>query len=157
MPQTKTDIRVFLESVSTLLTDLPVIGETEVADDMLVCHAVATAESVHYRVRVDDERVWVSLVTEDRWLSESIEADLMNTGDNLEELIEDELADLGVQGPAVSFEHFRSDEMLFTFQSPIEIPKSGLREIEQSTGDLLVAYVACFAQLGDVSAGDADD
>lgn len=157
MPQTQADIRVFFESVGTLLANSPPIAETEVADDMLVCHADATVDSVHYRVRVENGRVWVSLVTGDRWLSESIEADLMNTGDNLEELIEDELADLGVQGLTVSFEHFRSDEMLFTFQSPIEIPTGGLREIEQSTADLVLAYVACFAQLGDVNADNADD
>ncbi len=154
MSQTQPDIRSFLENVSTLLGCAPVLGDTEVADNMVACRAVETVDSVRYRVRVEGGRVWVSLVSGDRWLSESIEADLMNTGDKLEELIEDELEDLGVRGLPVSFEHFRSDEMLFTFQSPLEIPGGGLPEIERSARDLLLAYVACFGQLGDVGTGE---
>ena len=157
MHTTKPDIRDFFKSLSPLISTSSAIGETEVVDDMLVCHAEGTADSVHYRVRIEDDRVWVSLVTGDRWLSESIEADLMNTGDKLEELIEDELADLGAQALSVSFEHFRSDEMLFTFQSPLDIPTGGLGEIARTTADMLLAYVACFAQLGDVIADDSDD
>ena len=51
------------------------------------------------------------------WLSESIESDLMHSGDKLDELIEEELVDQGEEPGHISFEHFRSDDMLFTFRT----------------------------------------
>ena len=132
-----------------------VFGEVVVEGEMLVCLAVGAAEVASYRVHVDDGRVWTELVMADRWLSESIEADLMHTGDKLEELLEDELADLGESDPSVSFEHFRSDDMLFTFRTPIEIPPGGLDEIRERIALTLIAYEACFRNLGDMSNADS--
>jgi hypothetical protein len=157
MPKTKSDTRLFFDELSSLLADAAAIGETKQDGDVLICHAIGTVEEAHYRVEVEEDRIWVSMVTKDRWLSESIEADLMNSGDKLEELIDDELADLGAADLPVSFEHFRSDDMFFTFRSPIEIPQAGLSEAAKSTSLMLLAYVACFEQLGDVGIGSDDD
>ena len=41
------------------------------------------------------------MLTKDRWLSESIEAEVMHHGDSLEELIEEELIDLGLDAVEV--------------------------------------------------------
>ena len=41
----------------------------------------------------------LALMTKDRWLSESIEGDLEHTGDELEELLEEELVELIGMGP----------------------------------------------------------
>ena len=45
--------------------------------------------AAEYRIDLTDNVLWVSLSTEDRWLSGSIEAELMNSGDDLNELIEE--------------------------------------------------------------------
>lgn len=118
----------------------------------LVCQADGSAEPAEYRVDVQDGKVWVSLVTDNRWLSESIESELMHTGDKLDELLEEEMADLGYEGPMLPFEHFRSVDKLFTFRTPVcdEAP-----EYTSKQGDLarltLLGYEACFRQLGDMS------
>ncbi|HVP73959.1 MAG TPA: hypothetical protein VMS30_09495, partial [Phycisphaerales bacterium] len=99
----------------------------------------------------------VSLVTPNRWLSESIEADLMHHGDPIEELIEEELVDLGWQEDALPVKHFRSDDMLYTFVSPVPIPAGQAEDdaVKRATTCLL-AYEAAFRELGDMSGGDEE-
>lgn len=134
-----------------------VFAEVRVSPDRVECPAKASAAPAFYRVERDGGRVWVTLVTPDRWLSQSIEADLVHTGDKLGELIEEELVNLGGEGP-VAFEHFRSEDKLFTFRTavdpkPGEAPEAFTRRVSL----LLLAYEACFVHLGDMNAGDDDD
>ncbi len=129
-----------------------VFESIEVNGDTLVCHADGSAEPAEYRVLTDGGRLWVSLVTEDRWLSESIEAELMHTGDKLEELLEEEMVDLGYEGPMPTFEHFRSPEKLFTFRSPVCDASDAFAADDCERARLyLLGYEACFRQLGDMS------
>ena len=67
------------------------------SDDALLCRAKFVDSEAHYFVQVAEEhdRVFVGLATPDRWLSESIEADLMHQGEDVEELLEEELVDQG--------------------------------------------------------------
>lgn len=126
-------------------------------DGMLVCEAKGSAEPAEYRVCIEDGSVWVSLVTENRWLSESIESVLMHTGDKLEELLEDEMVDLGSNGPVPTFEHFRSPEKLFTFRTPAcAVSDEYDRATAEAVRFTLLGYEACFRQLGDMSE-DNDD
>lgn len=131
-----------------------------ISDGMLVCRAAASAEPADYRVELEGGRLWVSLVMKDRWQSESIEADLMHSGDKLEELLEEELVDLGHEpGGKLSYEHYRSDDMLFTFRSPVPVSLDTPPTDETIDTALtwLRSYEACFSQLGDMSAEDEDD
>ena len=100
--------------------------------------------------------MWVSLVMADRWLSESIEADLMNTGDKLEELLDEELAEFGFEGLNTASEHFRSEDMLFTFRTSIDVPAAGLASVAPEARGLLLAYEVCFSVLGNMSS-DRDE
>lgn len=126
------------------------------AGEMLECEAKESGAPAFYRIEAEGDRVFVSLVMADRWLSHSIEADLLNTGDKMEELLDEELAELGVehQGSDVSglkVEHYRSEEKLFTFRS--RVPGTlGEVSVETIAGCLL-AYEACFGNLGDMRAG----
>lgn len=125
----------------------------------LECEAKGSAAPASYRVEVDGDVVSVSLVMADRWLSHSIEADLLNTGDKLSELLDDELADLGVRigGCDVSglaVEHYRSEDRLFTFRTRLPGRASEFRAEE--VAGVLLAYEACFRHLGDMEA-DADE
>ncbi|MBL9031118.1 MAG: hypothetical protein JNM80_05365 [Phycisphaerae bacterium] len=129
-----------------------VFGEVVVRGGMLVCRAKGPEAPASYRVFGEGGRVWVSLVMADRWLSESIESDLMHTGDKIEDLVAEELAELGEASAEVRVEHFRSDDLLFTFRTPI--PASAAGSVAGVTRWLL-AYEACFRRLGDMG-GEGD-
>jgi hypothetical protein len=129
-------------------------------DEQLICTARGEDVDAHYAVWIDEQggKIWVALRTPDRWLSESIEASLMHTGDKLEELIEEELVELGFEF-AVQFEHFRDDRMLYVFRSPLTIGEGTSAddpELIDRAAALLLAYEATFGNLGDM-AGQTDD
>jgi hypothetical protein len=132
----------------------PAFGGVEVRDGMLVCRARASAAPASYRLQLDQGRLWVSLVMADRWLSESIESDLVEHGDKLEDLLEEELVELGVHpDPPPRFEHFRSDALLFTFRSPLPVSpdRAGTDFAVATCATWLLAYEACFRNLGDMN------
>lgn len=86
----------------------------------------------------------------DRWLSESIETDLLHTGDKVEELLAEELAEQGFPtGHGLRIEHFRSDDLLFTFRSPLSLSPSA-PDAADAAARYLLAYEACFRNLGDM-------
>ena len=119
------------------------------------CDALASAAPAEFRVFFDAGKTWVSLTTADRWLSQSIEADLVHTGDKIDELLEEELVDLDWDkswGPArMAYEHFRDDQKLYTFRSSVDA--SGPDAPKRITIALL-AYERTFRVLGDMQADD---
>lgn len=143
-----------LEQIQSRAEASGVFGSVRIEGGMLVCDAKNSAEPAHYRVEFHGEggepEVWVSLVMKDRWQSESIEAELMHTGDKLEELLDEELADIGYEGPALGFEHFRSEDMLFTFRS--RVPSDD----PETIGTCLLGYELTFRQLGDMDTTEED-
>ena len=137
--------------VAAAAREAGVFGEVRVSGSALECEASGAAEPASYRLRLENGTPFVELVMVDRWQSESIEADLMNSGDSLEELLEEELVDQGYEGGTLTFEHFRSDDMLFTFRSPL--PASVSSGDSSAATKVLLAYEACFRQLGDMDSG----
>lgn len=136
-----------------------VFASAAVEGDRLVCPAANSAEPAEYRLFTDAGRIWVSLVTDNRWLSESIETDLLHTGDKIEDLIDEELVDLGCDRGPLPVEHFRSDDLLFTFRSPLPFePAHADRPdaIDLAT-KVLLAYEAAFRPLGDMDDTGDDD
>ena len=75
----------------------------------------------------------------------------MHTGDKLEELIEEELIEHGIEGVRPTFEHFRSDDMLFTFRTAIDTDDPNIAL------NWLLAYEACFRNLGDMDSSGDDE
>lgn len=140
-----------LEQVGRQAEEAGVFGPVTREDGRLVCAAKASAEPAFYRISPEGGRLWVELVTEDRWLSGSIEGDLVHTGDKLEELLDEELADVGYSGATPTFEHFRSEEMLFTFRTPL--PSDDAETVLK----FLLAYEQCFRPLGDMDESSAED
>lgn len=126
-------------------------AETKLLGTTLQCRAKEIEVEAWYSVEFSENSVYVVLATPDRWLSESIEADLMHTGDSLEELIEEELIDLGVatgEAKVAPVEHFRSDDFLYTFRSQV------VDENEETISRWLLAYEAAFFELGDMGGDD---
>jgi hypothetical protein len=130
-------------------------------DDALICKARDIESDTYYRVQVASghDLVWVGLYTPDRWLSESIETDLLHKGDKLEDLLEEELCDQGFEA-RLPVEHFRDDARQYVFRSPVFLPASekldGEGMIDRVTRALL-AYQALFRELGDMSPDEAEE
>jgi hypothetical protein len=134
-----------------------VFGEVVVKGGMLEAAALASAEPATFRLTFEGDKLWVSLVTANRWLSQSIEADLVHTGDKLDELLQEELVDLGYTGAPVRFEHFRSEDKLFTFRSVVPVNISSPSAADRETAvQFLLGYEACFRNLGDMEADDEE-
>ncbi|MFA6044070.1 MAG: hypothetical protein WC718_03725 [Phycisphaerales bacterium] len=108
--------------------------------------AKGAADEAFYVIYQDSGGTWVALQTPGRYLSQSIEADLVFTGDKLEDLIHEELVDLGYEGPPIPCEHFRDDAKLYTFRC--KVPQA------EEAGRLLLAFEACFRRLGDMESGE---
>lgn len=146
-----------LSEVAVLARKADVFGAIELrsADGgaYLDCAARDSAAPAVFRLSFDGQALWVSLVTSDRWLSQSIEADLVHTGDKLEDLIEEELVDQGLEGVRPRLEHFRSEEKLFTFRSPVPATP-GTPGASGVAAGFLLAYEACFRNLGDMAGGE---
>ena len=137
------------EAVASRAREAGVFASVRVEAERLVCIA-KEVESAEYRLDWDEAgTLWVSLVTPDRWLSGSIEGDLVHTGDKMDELVTDELVELGCDDVVDTVEHFRSEDLLFTFRSRTDRatrrPRS-LRRICSRTRRASVSSVTCRAR-----------
>jgi hypothetical protein len=150
----------FLDGVRAGAEKAGVFAEVKIDRGMLTCAARDAAEPAWYRLEPSESssRGWrVALVTPNRWLSESIEADLMHHGDPIEELIEEELSEQGYAGEALPVKHFRSDDMMYTFVSPLPIESDADDDQAIRTAtQCLLAYEAAFRELGDMSGGEEE-
>ena len=145
-----------IQTIATGVKNANVFGAIDQTDSTITLQAWGATEPACYRVYLDTDTPIVELATKDRWLSESIEAELVMSGDKLNELIEDELVDLGYDedSGAVKFEHYRSDDMEFVFRSKV-IPMDGQDQSEACL-QWLLAYEQCFRQLGDMDESEDD-
>jgi hypothetical protein len=155
MKTLETSVDGILEKVRVAAEQRNVFERVDVVPGAIRCAAKGSGAEAWYVLEQSGSRCVVSLITPDRWLSESIEADLMHYGDPLEELIEEELVELGWTGAAPQVKHYRSDDRLYTFIS--EIPLSAdVSTHAQTATTWLLAYEAAFRELGDMTA-DAEE
>ena len=145
------------EDVGDRARDADRFDKVRRTDKTLRCKARGPESDAYYFVNVDlpsHDRVWVGLYTADRWLSESIEADLMHLGDKIEELVDEELVDQGFEDGPLPVEHFRDERKLYVFRSPVAVPSGEALEgpamVDRVTR-VLMAYEACFRELGDMT------
>jgi hypothetical protein len=149
------ECQALYEEVGDRARDAKVFQKVRRTDLGLFCRPLHTEAEATYLIEVGKEHdlVWVGLQTPDRWLNESIEADLVNQGDKIEELLEEELIDQGFEA-RLPVEHFRNEAKQFVFRSPVFIPK-GERISSEAMVDrvakTLLAYEQLFRELGDVT------
>jgi hypothetical protein len=133
-----------------------------VQNSCLTCLAKASAEPAEYRLCVDQKQLCILLVTANRWLSQSIEADLMHTGDDLEQLLAEELMDTSVKGAALAVSHFRSQDKLYSFRTPLPIPLDPNGDVSADPANIetsyhvLMSYQNVFSGLGDMQGEEAE-
>ncbi len=166
---------VFVSGVADRLRDVFPGAGVRVVGGRAEVDVTGAAAPASYRVGFDGGKVWVSLVTADRYLSQSIEQDLVHTGDSLPELLQEELLDLGFDKAGgsptqptptqptptqptptlLAVEHFRDDAKLFTFRTALPIDPSRLDASAATLCVLAVrAYDATFRRLGDMEGGE---
>ncbi|XAM01083.1 hypothetical protein OT109_06775 [Phycisphaeraceae bacterium D3-23] len=154
MTTTDTLNTIFDQAIKPL-TDADAFDTVQRTADGLRCDALHVEEECYYAATTEpDGRVWVGWYTPDRWLSESVEADLVHLGDKIDELLEEELLDVGYTGK-LAIEHFRNDDKVFVFRSRLDLPDDVEAAAKTITLTLL-AYQACFVELGDMGP-DEDD
>lgn len=110
-------------------------------------------EEAAFRVQAEGDGLVVAWLSANRYLSQSIEADLMWTGDDLNDLIDEEVAEAGYTGPELGrVEHFRDEQKRFTFRSKLALLPS--KATAQQIASLVLGYHAAFAELGDMKPGE---
>ena len=142
-----------LQTISHEASASGIFSQVEALSDRLRCHAKGSPEPAWYELAEVDGALVVRFATPDRWLSESIESDLMHFGDPIEELVEEELAELGWRGRVPTIKHFRDDAKLYTFENVLPDSVSADAEL---AAKFLFAYEAAFRSLGDVAGGDEE-
>ena len=132
-----------------------VFASAEIDARGVCCEAEGSAEPAFYRVYEEEGDIWIAMETEDRWLSGSIEGDLVNLGDKLDDLLEEEIVDLGHHDAVVEFDHFRSPEKVYVFRSKLNTPLDDEKAADHALIWLL-GYEAVFRELGDMSEDEED-
>ena len=156
-------MQTLLDAVAASARRAGVFAGVVVQPGTVVCDAKASAAPAQYRITFEGGpqggKVYAEVTTADRWLSHSIEADLLNTGDKLEELIDEELVELGAAPLHAKVEHFRNDAKLFVFRSALPMSPSHAEEHASAmlAARALLAYEACFSKLGDMSVGGTQE
>jgi hypothetical protein len=144
-----------LDSLRAAADATGLFAGSELLSDRLRLKAKDAAAEAHYEVELGGDDLIVRLLTADRWLSESIESQLVEHGDSLEELLEDELVEIGHEpardGAIPKVKHFRDTARNYTFECPIPIGPGGPFE---SARRFLLGWEACFRGLGDMSGGE---
>jgi len=147
---TPATVHAVLSAIRELAASKDVFDGVEFNGTTLQCRARGAAAEATYSVSNGQHGLSVSLSTPDRWLSESIESDLVHYGDPIEELVEEELVDLGWTEGCGRIRHFRDDAMRYVFTC--DLPLSGDTDADTRAGAcLLLAFEAAFRQLGDMA------
>lgn len=143
----------FLAAIQQIAEQSKRFARTEMQGETLRCDAKDAASPAWYIVDRDGDGWAVSLLTADRWLSESIEGDMLEGRDTAEELIDDELVEVGFEGRAQQVKHFRDDDKRYVFRSRIPGATASAGAADAARAALyLLSFEAAFANLGDMQA-----
>jgi hypothetical protein len=151
--QTAAAIEQLLDAVAERARQADLFGPVTRRPGMVECAAKLCPEDAAFRIALEDGDLYVSWVTPDRYMSQSIEADLMWTGDDLADMIDEELSDQGWSGDRLGpLEHFRSAEKQFTFRSklPLSVARLDPPRHAETAVQALLGYEAAFGVVGDM-------
>lgn len=149
-------LETLLKEVRLMADATGAFDSTRIENEWLICVAKDSAEPAEYRLGVSEGTFWITVQTEDRWLSESIESDLVESGDEITDLIDEEARARGYTGPDMPVEHFRDQNLWFTFRSPLPIPVQPDGDVKPTPANIDTAFIALmtyqevFRELGDM-------
>lgn len=141
-----------LHTVRQHATDSGRFAEARIDGARLRCRAREAAAEAWYTVEREGDAWAVGLETPDRWLSESIEGDMLEGRDSAEELVDDELVEVGFRNRCGKVRHFRDEDKTYVFRA--DVPLEGLDDAPAGIATFLLAFEAAFGQLGDMGGGD---
>ena len=153
-PHVTTEFR--LENIADRLRGSNAFASVDSDGTCIRCRARDVESDAYYVFAASGAGHVVRFETPDRWLSESVEAELYHSSDSLEELLEESLDELEWpidRVPVTTFRHFRSDDFLYTFENDVPV---GEGDPDEAAVTWMLAYEATFRELGDV-AGETDE
>jgi hypothetical protein len=142
-PSVDPGVARLLDEVSRLARASGAFASVERAGSRVVCTA-RTRPEASFRAVADAGAWFIEWASPDRYLSQSIEAELMWTGDDLDDLIGEELADEGFPGSLGGVEHFRDAEKSFVFRARVPAAAPAAADIVKA----LRAFDKAFVNLG---------
>jgi hypothetical protein len=158
MESTTMSLTDTLAAAAALAEQGEVFTSARAGESELICTPADCEGEADYRIGCLDGELFVLWTSPDRYLSQSIEGDLMWTGDDLDDCIDEELVDQGWTGGSLGkVEHFRDECMRYVFRSLIPVQIDALSPDKHAGHFLqcLLAYEATFRELGDMT-GDKD-
>lgn len=155
MPDAATLSTVFDATIQPL-KDADVFEAVTRTDQGVRCDAMHVEEECYYAAHIGKEgAVWVGWYSPDRWVSGSIEGDLVHTGDKIDELLEEELVDQGLS-IKIPLEHYRNEDKVFVFHGKLGLPGDPARAADTLVR-IMIAFQACFVELGDMAPSEDDE
>lgn len=152
------DAEKLYRTIKPRLEETGLFADVVIEPSRIRCDALSSAEPAYYSISAEGNTLFVGLQTPARYLSQSIEADLVFTGDKLEELIHEELVELGYdpKAPVWPVQHFRSEDKLYTFRSPLPVQTTDWATPAHAELAVMAlkAYEAAFRPLGDMEEDD---
>jgi hypothetical protein len=122
--------------------------DASINGDTVRCRAKDASAEAWYVIDKADGHWSIALETADRWLSESIEGDMLEGRDTAEELVDDELVNLDFPNRCPQVKHYRNDDKVYVFRS--RVPLEGIADETTGIATYLLAFEAAFSQLGDM-------
>lgn len=122
----------------------------------LECEALDAGAPAQYRVEIASDGWAISLGTMDRWLSESIEGQLVDSRDSMEALLSEELNDLEWTDAPPKIRHFRDDARRYVFECTVAFGRDESDDLRR-TSCFLLAFQAMFLQLGNMSGEQSEE
>ncbi len=129
-------------------------ASARLSGDALQCDAKDAAAPASYTLQVTPAGWRIALSTPDRWLSESIESQLVESRESLEELFEEELKDLDWPGTPPAVRHFRDESKHYVFECTLPRMPDTAAEFGRVRTHWL-AFESTFRQLGDMAGSDS--
>jgi len=130
-------------------------ANVELQDQAIICQAKTKDPETQAFYKLDvieDNALQVGVYTLDRWLSESIETDLVEHKDDIADLLADEMYELGIDQGLPVF-HCRDEQMQYVFLSQIPFLEGHAADSPAFVDyvcKVLLSYEATFSQLGDM-------
>ncbi|MCA9293316.1 MAG: hypothetical protein KDA20_05825 [Phycisphaerales bacterium] len=149
--------RAALDAAATSLREAETFAKVELRRPGLWAHPAGTEAEAFYRIEFEGTgEVWASWCSPDRYLSQSIESELMWSRDDLDDMLDEELVDLGWDAGALKpLKHYRDDEQLFVFRALLPLRGAALVAGDgENLARCLMAFDRVFCELGDMKDDD---